>query len=915
MTAKTIYTLGFLLSGAAGLIYQIVWIRQFSLVFGNTTYAVSMVVAGFMAGLALGSYYWGKRADAMKRPLLTYVRLEIAIAIAAFLVSGLIVAIDDVIVGLMSVESVATGGGWQLFRFVALFVILLAPTTLMGGTLPVMSRFYVRGFDQVGVGIGSLYAANTYGAVAGCFLAGYLLIPGLGVWGALITGFALNLLVAALVWSAPSSPVEQEVIVAKKKSTPKGKKKKKEVLKNDTSYTTRGIPLGVALSLGTVAGFCALGFEILWARAFVVSFKATVYLFSNLLAVYLLGMAIGSHVFSKWIDSIKDPLRFFGFAQLGIGVWGFLSVLLILKTPAMATEIGNALGEMSLTKDVVVMLLLMTVVMGVPTFLMGLSYPLVCRATTESYESLGKYAGLVYALGTVGGIAGTLLAGFFLLPAFGLQTSLFVISGLCLIVGYVALLSGQSRKGVFWVFPATIAWAFAVTGGVVITGSDIGLGRDIKGNVIFSREGITGSVRVMQQKKDGPLTLLVNNYQLATSGDVAVRFGHTPLIIKPDAKDVLLISLGSGITAGAVSGHPVERIDCVEIVPSLIDVQPLFKTENRNVLADKRFHLTFWDGRHYVRVSKRKYDLVISDLFQPDSAGVGNLYSLEHFNNVKAKLKKGGAMAQWLPLYQLAEEDLKVIMKTFAEAFEHVLVFSGDINSELPALMLMGSSDPIKIDPGKMMTAMERPLVKEDMIESTDPLSFLSFYVTDRSGVLDFTKGSLINTDNRPVIEYNAPKNIWTRRENAVRNFSSIAKIRKKIDLPSIGAEGDATMDLALGRYFKGRQLLLRGKVEHAMQNYPAELATYKQAARLIGGDPFLGLATFDLGYIYYHRGDFRTAASVFDMSKRINVNLLETHFYLGKSYLALGMKKEALEAFQELEKLNPEIVEALVGR
>ena len=915
MTTHKIYTFGFLLSGAAGLIYQIVWIRQFSLVFGNTTHAVAMVVAGFMAGLALGSYYWGKRADAMKRPLLAYVRLEVAIAIAAFLVSGLIVVVDDAIVGMMSVESVATGGGWQLLRFVALFALLLAPTTLMGGTLPVMSRFYVKGFDKVGVGIGSLYAANTYGAVAGCFLAGYLLIPTLGMWGALITGFVLNLLVAALVWSTPSSLAESEAVVTKKKSTPKGKKKKKEPTGEEATYSTRGIPVGLALTLGALAGFSALGFEILWTRAFVVSFKATIYLFSNLLAIYLLGMAIGSHIFSKWIDNIKDPLRFFGFVQLGIGMWGFLSVLLILKTPAMAMEIGNALGEMSLSKDVVVMLLLMTIVMGVPTFLMGLSYPLICRATTESYESLGKYAGLVYALGTVGGITGTLMAGFVLLPAFGLQTSLFVISGLCLVVGYISLLSGQSRKGVFWVFPATIVWAFAVTGGVVITGSDIGLGRGIKENLIFSREGVTGSVRVMQQKKDGPLTLLVNNYQLATSGDVAVRFGHTPLLIKPDAKDVLLISLGSGITAGAVSGHPVERIDCVEIVPSLLDVQPLFKRENRNVMADKRFHLTFWDGRHYVRVSKRKYDLVISDLFQPDSAGVGNLYSLEHFNNVKAKLRKGGAMAQWLPLYQLAEEDLKVIMRTFAEAFEHIMVFSGDINSELPALMLMGSPDPIKIDPGKMMTAMERPLVKEDMIESTDPLSFLSFYVTDRSGVLDFTKGSLINTDNRPVIEYNAPKNIWTRRENAVRNFSSIAKIRKKIDLPSIGAEGDATMDLALGRYFKGRQLLLRGKVEHAMQNYPAELATYKKAARLIGGDPFLGLATFDLGYIYYHRGDFRTAASVFDMSKRINVNLLETHFYLGKSYLALGMKKEALEAFRELEKLNPEIVEALIGQ
>jgi len=474
------------------------------------------------------------------------------------------------------------------------------------------------------------------------------------------------------------------------------------------------------------------------------------------------------------------------------------------------------------------------------------------------------------------------------------------------------LFNTASRKGLGWLLPASAISTLVIFVTLEIIGVNIGLGVETGEKTIYAKEGAMGTVRVTQKKEKGPLTLMVNTYQLATSGDVAVRFGHLPLLLKPDAKEVLLISLGSGITAGSVGGHPVERIDCVEIVPTLLDIQRFFEEHNHKIINDKRVNLTFWDGRNYVRVTKRKYDLVISDLFQPDSAGVGNLYSLEHFLNIKYKLKKEGAMAQWLPMYQLSPENLKVIIRTFATAFEYITIWGGDINSELPTLMLFGSSQPLRINPDKFATALERNAVKRDMIEYGDPMSLLSFFMMDRDGAMDFTEGYPINTDDKPIIEYTAPRNIWDRKQNTLINFSSLIDGRQKVTSHIMGAKQDSEFRDGIISYYDGRTKILQGKVEHANHNYSAELKKYKEAAKLVPRDPNLALAIFNLGYLYYHRRDYKTSSKLFDWTRQVYPNLLEAHFYLAKSYENLGMKKAAITAFEELAKLRPDIAQML---
>jgi spermidine synthase len=923
---RSLYTFCFFLSGAAGLTYQIVWVRMFSLAFGNTVYAVSLVVAAFLAGLALGSHVLGNMADRMKNPKGAYVLLEVLIAVFALLVSASIGVVDDFMAARMTVESL-TSGGWQAARFAMAFLALLAPTFVMGGTLPVMSKFYVDSMAGLGRGIGALYAANTYGAMAGCFLSGAVMIRYLGIWNTLFAAFLTNFLVAGLVWLTPDAdPRSEEKATESTAATlpaggRKGKKRKGEQEEApiappvpEAAFTPFISP-GAAMALLMVAGFCSIAFEILWTRAFVVSFKSTVYLFSGLLSMYLLGMALGSHVFSRWLDSVKDPIRLFGLAQAGVGLWGFLSVPIFIKAPAMAAALGGLFSHMTLGRDLLVMAILMAVSILPPAFLMGISYPLILKAITESLGVLGGRSGKAYAMGTLGGIAGSLVAGFIILPSAGLQTGIFLVAAFALLAGFTGMAMARERRSLAWALPGGSAAALFAVSIVSIAGADVGLGRVVKEKVAFSREGVMGSVRALQEWKGGPLTLMVNDYQLATSGDVAVRFGHVPMILKPDAKDALVISLGSGITAGAVGGHPLERIECVEIVPTLLEVQRLFEKDNHNIVADKRFHLTFWDGRNYVRVTKRKYDLVISDLFQPDSAGVGSLYTLEHFLNVKATLKPGGAMAQWLPLYQLSPHDLKVIMRTFAYAYEKVTVWSGDINSQSPTLLLMGSASDLDLGLGSLAKGLSQERAQKDMIEAGDPFSFLSFYVMDRAGVLEYTKGHPVNTDVYPVIEFSAPGAIWGRGAFAVENFASMAGSRGKIILDAGDPEKSKALNEALGAYYEARTHLLQGKLDHARRDYPAELESYKKAYKLAGADPFLGLAVFDLGYVYYDRGDHRTSAEVFDWARKINPRLLEAYFYAAKSYQRLGQTEKAEKALADLALINPELAEQLVKR
>ncbi|MEK6591025.1 MAG: fused MFS/spermidine synthase [Nitrospinota bacterium] len=903
----------FFTSGISGLIYEIVWTRVFTLIFGNTTYAISTVLTAFMTGLAAGSFIFGRIVDKNKSPLMLYALIEISIGISALVVPLSFTVIENFYTSFLGDMDPASLFS-TIMRFSISFLLLSIPATLMGGTLPVLSKYFIQRLEELGWNIGIIYAVNTFGAVIGCFVTGYILIAKIGVRNTTYLAVFMNIVIGLIAMAIAIKSNQRSAVGSQQLEDKRQKLKVKSKIQHPTTRY-RGYPESktpkllnpstpqlLMLFFFGISGFTSLAYEILWTRAFSLTFYSTVYLFSNILTVFLLGIAIGSLVFIKFLEGRRDVdlLRIFGIVEFLIGMCALSSILFFQWLPFNINSIGSLFGEMTWQKNIVIIFVINVCVMIFPTILMGLTFPLMGRFYTDNLMLLGRSIGSVYSVNTIGSIFGSFSAGFLIIPYLGIQNGILFLSFINLIIGIIIISMSPSRvNGLKWVGSASALILIVIIGKVAIADIDIGLGYDLNGNIIFHKEDISGTVKVVEDRNNYFRTLTVNNYSLATSGDVAVRFGHIPLLLHDNPEDVLVISLGSGITLGAVGQHPVKNIECVEIVPGVVEASMLFERENHNILKDPRVRLTMWDGRNYVLTTRRRYDVIISDLFQPDSAGTGNLYSKEHYQNCKDRLKKGGFMAQWLPLYQLSLEDLKVIMATFHDVFPHVTVWYGDINIIKPTLLLLGSDVSLKIDIEKLQDKMKRKGVISDLIERDNGKAFMSFFIMDEKGVARFIEGAGLNTDDKPYIEFSAPKYIWRRSESAVQNFRELSKFR---ELP---ASILSTQHSALSTYFKGRGHIIQGRIYHFEGLFDRETDEYRLAENENPFDPYLGFAYFDLGYEYYMKGMYKDALAILERSRAINRDLKETQFYLAKSYYKLGMKSE----YEEMLRQNPEFV------
>src|SRR3990170_3630252 len=891
----------FFASGISGLIYEIVWTRIFTLLFGNTTYAISTVLTAFMAGLAAGSFIFGRIVDKLqnnsqfsrstivgapnfhdplswvpripKSPLMLYAILELCIGISALLVSPSLSILDNFYISILG-DSLPSAFYSNIVRFLISFFILFIPTTLMGGTLPVLSRFFIHKIEELGWNVAIIYAVNTLGAVIGCFMTGYMFIATIGVKNTTLLAVSINILVGIVAMAAAGFSL--------RKSSHQSTRAPEHQLEDRTQKTedrrqkskVKTIDSRLLLFFFGLSGFTSLSYEILWTRAFSLTFYSTVYLFSNILTVFLLGIAIGSLVFTRFINPSSPPfnkggqggidlVRVFGIIEFLTGMCALLSIIFFQWLPFGINDIGSLFDDMTWQKNILIIFVINLIVMAVPTLLMGITFPLIGRLYTDNLNLLGRKIGDVYSINTIGSIIGSFMSGFILIPFLGVQKSILFVSFINLIMGVIIIYrSPAGINGLKWSGLISAIMLFIVFGKIATAGVNMGVGHSLNGNIIFSKEDVSGTVKVVEDESGRFRTLMVNNYSLATSGDVAVRFGHIPLLLHNNPDDVLVISLGSGITLGAVGQHPVKNIECVEIVPGVVDAAGFFERENHNILKDPRLRLTIWDGRNYLLTTQSKYDVIISDLFQPDSAGTGNLYSIEHYKKCKDKLKNNGFMAQWLPLYQLSTEDLKVIMATFSKVFPHVTVWYGDINSVKPTLFLLGSVSPLKIDMEHLQEKMRQKGVISDIIERDNPFAFMSFFIMDENGISKFIEGAVLNTDDKPYIEFSAPKYIWKRSESAVQNFRELSKLR---ELP---ASILSTQHSALSTYFKGREHIINGRIYHAGGLFDKEIEEYRMAEMENPFDPYLGFAYFELGYEYYVKGMYKDAVSIFERGR-----------------------------------------------
>ena len=728
----------FFFSGASALVYQVLWSRWLGLVFGNTTASVSIVLASFMCGLALGSIVIGGRLQRIRRPLRAYALVEVGIGAFAFAFPAISSVIESVFTALIQPD---TPSGVALsIRAALAFAVLLVPTALMGATLPLLADFFRRNpMVSREWKAGALYAANTLGAAAGVLVTSLVLIELLGVRTTTLLAALLNFGVAWIAWrlgGADDALVEEEPRPA-------------------TSRLPTNARLAIAVL--TATGGLALAAEVLWTRTMETLLGTSTYAFSCIVFVFLVGIAAGSWVMSLFVARIVDKASTLLVLVLFMAVWMVAGIFLFRF---LATHIGARPGELVALTTIFLIYLKVAVLLAPLAVASGACFPLVTHilAPTGS-EAGGALVARAYFRNTVGSVCGSLVAGFIVAPLFDYMPSLFVIAAgyaLCGAAGALSLWSDDKRQ--------RSRLRIAVGGAVVCTGVLFLFARDIpyserlvglSGNkVVFHRPGIQAvTTAVRRPDRKFADALLVNGIGMTSRVTDTKIMAHLPLVLHPAPHDTLVICFGMGTTYRSALSHG-GNVTVVELVGGVLEAFPCFYQDAAEVLANPRGRRIVNDGRNFLATSRERFDVITLDPPPPiDAAGVNNLYSLDFIELARDRLKEGGIMAHWLPFAGTGsgvddKRSFQMLLNTFRTAFPYVYTLRG---YNRVGLHLIGSMQPIDTSIEKIEARLRAPAVARDLRELDDvPVSFFANLAPEPPPQPEL----LIVTDDHPLLEF-----------------------------------------------------------------------------------------------------------------------------------------------------------------
>ena len=795
----------FFFSGVSSLVYQVVWARMLTVVFGTTLLATSTVLSAFMAGLALGSYVLGRHIDRCKHPLRVFAALEAGLGLFALLFPSISANLGNAYGALVGLQ-----GNFYLFslaRFGLCFALLLIPTALMGGTLPVVAKFAVRRLGRLGGRVGQLYAVNTLGAVGGVLAATFGLMEGLGLQGTTQAIAAVNFSVAGAAWLWGSQRAVGGAAAAIKK----------------TAHSNRvlwGVLAGFALS-----GFAALGYEVAWMRLLMVSFSFNShYEFSIVLVAFLGGLAWGGWLGSRLLTRRANLLLIFVWVQFLIGACGALSVLAFAHVSALVTPIQTAdswwVSRTGVFFTAVAIMLL-------PTVAMGVIFPLVGQIYTRQLARLGRGIGDIGAVNSLGAVGGAFVTGFVLIPLLGTEWSVKVLAGLNGLVGLTIAFVSQQRKGLVWSGAAGLALLLVLVPSDVLR--RIAEPAVVNRELVFYQEGAEGVITVERQRDGFRKMALNGGGQVPTdysSLQIFRLLGHLPLLLHPDPQEVLVVSLGGGIALGAAAQYEPRRITCVELVPEVIDAARLhFGEFNHHVLENPtgwNVELVIDDGRNFLLSSRDTYQVITGDATHPTSADSWVLYTKEFYELCRAHLSTDGIMAQWLPFHGLPPDDYKTIVRTFQRVFPHATLWHSNNYS-----IMVGTVQPLAIDWAVLQEKMAPPRVQRSLenIDLGDGFALLNSLVMDESALRHYVGEGPLNTDDHPYISFVSPRGYnsgsWEVLESLAPHRTSALSL---LTAPS------AAVRQKMEAYFQAGEHALTGDIMRLQNRDRAAAKAYQRA-------------------------------------------------------------------------------------
>jgi spermidine synthase len=768
------------LSGFAGLGYEIAWTRLFTVGLGHEIAAVLAVMAALFCGMALGAWSLDQRVSASRTPGYWYAGLELVVGVWGVVLAWLIPWSSGFAARLTGPEPtpLLLWSG----AFVLPFFLLLPATYAMGGTLPAMERLFSR-LRQDGRCVGGLYAANTFGAVAGTLATTFFIAPALGFQTTLFMLAGVNVVCAAGVLGLARHEARPEPV---------------EVSLVDTPSPRR------LYAVLLFTGLLDIGYEVLVVRILSQVMENTIFSFAGILSVYLLGTACGAALYQRMSSRLRlEPTLTYLLQALSTAC--LIGVIFLWHAESIYENIRHGLGEGFFTA-IAGEVALSAVILFAPTTLMGATFSHLAQAARRRRGGFGR----AWGLSTAGAALSPFIFGVLLLPRVGAKLSLILVS-----IGYLIFLAPAGMKRAL---PVGVPLLLAVLL-LVIPGPLQFVTTPPGGKVLAYVEGVMAAVSVIESA-DGEFHLKVNNH-FVMGGTASYysdrRQGHIPLLLHPHPKRALFLGLGTGATFAAAADYPGLEAEGVELIPEIIPLLSYFVKSTGEFSRHPGLHLKVADARRFVNASRSKYDVIVADLFHPARDGAGSLYTVEHFQAIRGLLEPGGLFCQWLPLYQLDLNVLRVIVRTFLQVFPQGTAYLAHYSLQTPIIGLIGTTDPVRYTPDWLDCRVQDATLRGKLhsLRLNDSYALLGNFLAGRDDLAAFAGAGPVNTDDHPVITFEAPRFIYTQPQPASGRLIVLIKAFKPQPEQLLGSPpnpAEAGAAARLTSYWQARnQFLLAG--------------------------------------------------------------------------------------------------------
>jgi len=763
---KALYFIIFL-SGISALFYEIIWLRLLTLFFGVSSFAISTIVGTFMAGIALGSFIFGNVSEKKQNVIKIYAFLELFIGLSSlvvYLILNNTTFLHEIYYHFYNNTSFY---GLSFVRLAMAILLLLIPSTLIGGTIPLVSKYLIRNEDAVGKDFSKIYYINTFGALVGTVLVSFFFVRYFGV----NTSFFFALLINILIFLFISMfSVKESGYGLERKSA-------------ENVRTKDGI-----LFVAAVIGFIHIGYEVLWVRIFSIITSGTTYVFALVLSGFLLGFMLGGYFISKKIDSLERPFKTLVYIEVFVSFFGALILFLL---PAL-----DRLSEVFRSGPLFILwfeLAIPFVFSLIPSVFMGAAFPLILKIYSYDNERMGKKTGNIYFSNTVGAILGSLIVGFVFIPLLGIKLSTFVIVANGLILSFFILKKIRLKSVMVLVGAAAAIFLVLMSPGVF----------DFKQNILYYEEGIVATVSV--EELDFPLgkykSLNVDGESVAATHPVLVIdskiLAHIPLLLADNPQNAVSVGYGTGGTSYSMVLHGVETYT-LEIEEKVIDAATLeFEELNHGVQNNESLNIIIDDARNFLSATNKEFDVIVTDVTNLKYKSNPSLYSVDYFEILAEKSSDDGVVAAWMPISFIAFEDIKTLINSFHEVFPHTTAW---YYTKTPThfLVLVGTKEKIFIDIEKLGGDNEK--VEKDLneIEIKNQYDFASMLFLGEKDIENLISGAELHTDNNPILEFSNISDYYKR--NQYSNIRALLDYKKE-NLVSYFATNDEERSI-LNDYF-----------------------------------------------------------------------------------------------------------------